>query len=111
MLVMRTAEDPAYPLGQLVSAQRAVGLDHLALRACTHSASMAFSHGPCFGSRQLTILTPASPPLFLTSRSCSPSQRLTSSGMCRLALAQIKSRTSLPTASSFWAHHQRNHRV
>src|SRR5688500_1203583 len=35
---------------------------------------MAFSHGLCFGRRQLTILTLW--PLFLTSRLCLPSQRL-----------------------------------
>src|SRR5215213_4483394 len=31
MLVMRTTEDPAGPIGELVSAQQAVGLDHLPL--------------------------------------------------------------------------------
>src|SRR3954451_13816442 len=31
MLVMWTAEDPADPLGQLVSAQKTLGLDHFAL--------------------------------------------------------------------------------
>src|SRR3954469_22836992 len=61
---------------------------------------MAFSHGLCLGSRQLTILTPW--PLFLTSRLCLPSQRLTSRLMCQLALSQMRSRTFfLPPASSF----------
>src|SRR5215204_1003647 len=37
---------------------------------------MEFSHGLCFGRRQLTILTPQ--PLSFTSRLCLPSHRLTS---------------------------------
>src|SRR3990170_791932 len=31
MLVMRTTEDPANPLGKLASAQQTIGLDHFAL--------------------------------------------------------------------------------
>src|SRR5215213_8023014 len=67
---------------------------------------MAFSHGLCFGRRQLTILTPL--PLFLTPRLCWPSQRLTSRLTCQLALSQMRSRTFLPRASSCSQHHPRN---
>jgi hypothetical protein len=31
MLVMRTTENPAYPLGKLVSTKHSLGLDHFAL--------------------------------------------------------------------------------
>src|SRR5215217_9062841 len=67
---------------------------------------MALSHGLCLGSRQLTILTPS--PLFLTSRLCFPSQRLSSLEMCQLALSQMRISTLLPAASSFSQHHERN---
>src|SRR3712207_3670636 len=71
-----------------------------------HDALPIFSHGLCFGRRQLTILTPS--PLSLTRRLCFPSHLLTSLEMCQLALSQIRSRTFLPISSSFWAHHRRN---
>src|SRR5688572_19791154 len=67
---------------------------------------MAFSHGLCFGKRQLTILTPS--PLFLTFRLCLPSHLRTSLEMCQLALSQMKSRTFLPSFSSSSKHHERN---
>src|ERR671911_514842 len=67
---------------------------------------MAFSHGLCFGRRQLTILTPQ--PLSFTSRLCLPSHRLTSLEMCQLALSQIRRRVFLPTLSSPSQHHERN---
>src|SRR5215208_3180832 len=53
---------------------------------------MEFSHGLCFGRRQLTILTPQ--PLSLTSRLCLPSHLLTSLEMCQLALSQMRRRSS-----------------
>ena len=65
MLLMRTIEDPAHPVGKLVSTKLTLGLDHFAL-AMTHLGPMALSHGLCMGRRQLTILTP--PALFLTWR-------------------------------------------
>src|SRR4051794_26538690 len=109
MLVVRTTEDPANPVGKLMGTQQTVGLYHFSLAMRTHLGSMAFSHGLCLGNRQLTILTPL--PLFLTSRLCLPSQRLTSRLMCQLALSQMRSKTSLPTASSFSQHHERNRLV
>src|SRR5215204_281571 len=66
---------------------------------------MEFSHGLCFGRRQLTILTPQ--PLSFTSRLCLPSHRLTSLEMCQLALSQIRSRVFLPTLSRPSQHHER----
>jgi hypothetical protein len=65
MLLMRRIEDPARPVGKLVSTKLTLGLDHFAL-AMTQLGSMALSHGLCMGRRQLTILTP--PALFLTWR-------------------------------------------
>src|SRR5215207_138115 len=66
---------------------------------------MEFSHGLCFGRRQLTILTPQ--PLSFTSRLCLPRHRLTSLEMCQLALSQIRSRVFLPTLSRPSQHHER----
>src|SRR3712207_695557 len=107
MLVMRTTENPAYPLGKLVSAKQSVGLYHLALAmhpfGLDHLGSIALSHGLFLGRRQLTILTPRS--LFLTSRLCFPSHLLTWRLMCQEALSQMRTNTFLPTASSLWQHH------
>src|SRR3712207_8775648 len=55
-----------------------------------HDALPIFSHGLCFGRRQLTILTPS--PLSLTRRLCFSRHLLTSLVMCQLALSQIRSR-------------------
>src|SRR5215211_3660854 len=104
---MRTIEDPANPIGEFEAPSSPSGSTTLRL-PCTHLGSMALSHGLCFGSRQLTILTPASPPLSLTRRLCFPSQRLNSLETCQLALSQMSSRTFLPRASSFSQHHERN---
>jgi hypothetical protein len=106
MLVVRTTEDPANSVGELVSSQQSVGFYDLALAVYPLGLYVALSHGLCLGSRQLTILTPR--PLVFTSRLCFPSQRLTSLEMCQLALSQMRSSTLLPAASSFSQHHERN---
>jgi hypothetical protein len=67
MLVMRTTETPANPVGKLVSAQETVGLSTTLRLPWTHLGFMVFSHGLCLCRRQLTIFTPS--PLFLTPRS------------------------------------------
>src|SRR5829696_2863370 len=68
---------------------------------------MALSHGLCFGSRQLTTLTPSPPSLMR--RLCLPSHLLTSLEICQLlALSQMRSRTFLPIASSFSKLHSTN---
>jgi hypothetical protein len=67
MLVVRTTEDPADPLGQLMSAEQPLGLDHFAF-GVIHLGSIALSHGLFVGSRQGTIRTPVWPPLSLTLR-------------------------------------------
>src|SRR5215211_3906031 len=103
---MRTIEDPANPIGEFEAPSSPSGSTTLRL-PCTHLGSMALSHGLCFGSRQLTILTPASLPLSLTSRLCFPSQRLTSLETCQEALSQKRTMAFLPAASSFSAHHER----
>src|SRR5215213_7430026 len=74
--------------------------------ACTHFGSMEFSHGLCFGRKQLTILTPLAP--CLTPRLCFPSHLLTSLEICQLALSQIRRRTFLSAAWSSSKHHERN---
>jgi len=85
MLVMRTAEDPTDPIGKLVSSQQSIGLDHFTLAMNPFGLYSVQPRTPP-GQKQLTILTPAWPlPLFLTSRLCFPSQRLTSLEMCQLA--------------------------
>src|SRR3712207_9434841 len=81
---------------------------YTALFRSIHLGSIALSHGLFLGSRQVAILTPASLPLFLTSRLRFPIQRLTSRLMCQLALSQINTRTFLPSSSSFWQHHSRD---
>jgi hypothetical protein len=109
MLVMGTTKRPAHPVGEFVRAQHSIELLHdLALAMRTHFGSMEFSHGLCFGSRQLTILTPASLPLSFTSRLCLPSHRLTSLEMCQLAFSQIRRRVFLPSLSWPSQHHERN---
>lgn len=84
---MRTTDEPAYALGELVSSSNPSDSTTLRL-PCTHLGPMAFSHGLCLDNRQLTILTPR--PLSLTSSLCLPSQRLTSLETCQLALSQIR---------------------
>src|SRR5215207_9515935 len=68
--------------------------------------SATFSHGLCFGRRQLTILTPS--PLSLTWRLCFPSHLLTSLEMCQLALSHTRRRTFFPATLSSSVHHERN---
>jgi hypothetical protein len=61
---MRTVKDPADPLGQLVSREQPVGLNHLALAMDPLGLYRTLSHGLCFlGRRQLMILTPEPPSL------------------------------------------------
>jgi hypothetical protein len=67
MLVMRTIEDSADPICQLVSREQPGGLYDLALAMGTHLGSMELSQGLLMGKRQLLmILTPW--PLLLTFR-------------------------------------------
>ena len=65
VLVMRTVEDQAYSLSQLVSCEQSVRLEHLALTV-NPLGSIELSHGLFLGRRQFMILTPQ--PLFLTLR-------------------------------------------
>jgi hypothetical protein len=55
MLFVNTAEDLANPLGELVSTEYPLGLDHLALAVGTHFGSMALSHGLFLGNKQGTL--------------------------------------------------------
>src|SRR3982751_4987095 len=82
MLVMRTTEDPANPLGKLISAQQTVGLDHLALAM---DPLRLYGVQPRALLGQKAAYDPHSfSPLLLTSRLCLPSQRLSSLEVCQL---------------------------
>src|SRR5215204_2656004 len=106
MLVMRTSEYPADPLGEFVSAKKPIGLYNPALAVNPLGLYGVKPRTLCFGRRQLTILTPL--PLSLTQRLCLPSQRLSSLETCQEALSQMRTMAFLPAASSFSAHHERN---
>src|SRR5215203_5288561 len=67
---------------------------------------MALSHGLLVGNRQGTIRTPQPPSL--ASRLWAAIQPLTSRLLCQLALSQIRSRASLPLASSRSQQYPRN---
>src|ERR687897_758230 len=107
MLVMRTTEDPADPIRELVSAEQSVGLDHFALAVYPFGFDGV---KPRVLFRQQAAHNPYSgfAPLSLTRRLCFPSQRLSSLETCQLALSQMSSRTFLPRASSFSQHRERN---
>ncbi len=81
MLVMGTTENPANPVGELVGAQQTVGLDHSTL-AVNPFGLYRVQPRALLGQQAAYDL--ASPPLFLTSRLCLPSQRLTSLEMGQL---------------------------
>src|SRR5215208_3042908 len=67
---------------------------------------MALSHGLLVGNRHATIRTPQPPSL--ASRLWAAIQPLTSRLLCQLALFQIRSRASLPLASSRSQQYPRN---
>jgi hypothetical protein len=72
MRVMRTTEDPAYPLGKLVSPQKTLGLDHFAL---------AMNPFGLDGIQPRALLGQSSlPPSSQASRGCCPRQILSESG-------------------------------
>ena len=107
MLFVSTAEDPANPVGELVSTKQPLGLNHyFAFAMRIHCGSMGLSHGLLVGNRHGTIRTPW--PLALTSRLWAVIQPLTSWLLCQEALSQIRSRASLPLCWSLWQHHPRN---
>src|SRR5829696_3113213 len=103
MLFVSTAEDPANPVGELVSTQHSLGLNYLAFAMRIHCGSIALSHGLLVGNRHATIRSPW--PLALTSRLWVVIQPLTSWLLCQeAALSQIRSRASLPLWWSLWQH-------
>src|SRR5215203_6855551 len=91
MLFVSTAEDPANPVGELVSTQHSLGLNYLAFAMRIHCGSIALSHGLLVGNRHATIRSPW--PLALTSRLWALIHSLTSWLLCQLALSQIRSRS------------------
>src|SRR3954469_6091802 len=106
MLVVRTTEDPADPVGQLVCSEQPLGLRNTLRLECIHLGSMAFSHGLLVGKKHATMRTPR--PLSLTQRLWVAIQSRTRWLLCQLALSQIKSRAFLPLASSLRQPHSRN---
>jgi hypothetical protein len=58
MLVMRATKDPTHPIGELVSAQQPIGLDHPALAVGIHIDSIGFNHGLFLGRKHTTMRTP-----------------------------------------------------
>ena len=106
MLVVRTTQDPADPVCQLVCAEQSLGLRDLVRLPWIHLGSIAFSHGLLVGKKHATMRTPR--PLSLTWRLWAAIQLRTSRLLCQLALSQIKSRAFLPRAWSLWQHQERN---
>src|ERR687898_1024533 len=94
MLVMRTIERPADPLGELVGPQKPVELHDPPFPVYPLGLDGVQPRTLLRKRRQLTILTPQ--PLFLTSRLCFPSHLRTSLEMCQLALSQMSTSTSCP---------------
>jgi hypothetical protein len=106
MLVVRTIEDPADCVGELISAKQSLGLCNTLRLPWIHLGSIALSHGLLVGNRHPTIRTPW--PLALTWRLWAAIQLRTSGLLCQLALSQINSRAFLPRALSLWQHHSTN---
>src|SRR3712207_341422 len=101
MRLVGTAESLADPLGKLISAEQPLGL-YTFLLPWIHLGSIALSQGLFLGSKQGTICTPASLPLFLTPLLCSAIQLLTSLDVCQLALSQIiRATPSCPSRRAF----------
>jgi hypothetical protein len=86
MLFVSTAEDPANPLGKLVSTEQHLRLNYLPLAMNPLRGSIALSHGLLVGNRHGTIRSPW--PLALTQRLWAMIQPLTSWLLCQVALSQ-----------------------
>src|SRR5918993_3633612 len=106
MLVVRTTQDPADPVCQLVCAEQSLGLRDLVRLPWIHLGSIAFSHGLLVGKKHATMCTPR--PLSLTWRLWAPIHSRTRRLLCQLALSQIRSRAFFPLASSLRQPHWRN---
>jgi hypothetical protein len=107
MLVVRTTEDPAYPICKFISSQKTVGFYDLAL--CVYPLGLD-------GVQPRTLLRkkathdpyPFAALLdFLAVMFSEPAPDLTAY-VPALALSQMRSRTFLPRASSLSQHHERN---
>ena len=109
MRFVSTAYNIADPICELHSAKQPLGLYDLPLSVDPFTGSIALSHGLFLGSKQGTMRTPASLPLFLRALLCSAIQLLTSLLVCQEALSQIISNAFfLPIAASFWQLYSRN---
>src|SRR5215203_1469504 len=107
MLVMRTVEGCAYPLGQFVGRQQPFGLDHPTLAV---NPLRFYRVQPRTLLRQKAANDPdaLAAPFDLSRELWEVIQvRTWSSLMCQLALSQISTHTFLPTAASLSEHHSR----
>jgi hypothetical protein len=106
MLVMRTIEDPTYSCSEFVSSEQSVGFDDLALavnplgldgvqpRTLLGQKAADDPHSTSALFDPTVVFAEPSPDLF--------------GDLPARALSQMSSRTSLPRAWSFSAHHERN---
>jgi hypothetical protein len=106
MLVMRTTKDPTDPVGELISSQKTVWLDDLAL---------AVDPLGLYGVKPRTLLGQQAahdPHSFAAVFDAAVVLSEPSSHLAAYvpagALSQMRSRTFLPAASSFSQHHKRN---
>src|SRR5687767_14878996 len=106
MLVMRTTEDPADSVGELISAKRSLGLRDLAF-AVDPLGLYRIEPRALGGQRARYYPNPQAAGFDLAVVGVDPDSHL-SWLLCQLALSQISSRASLPLASSLWQLHWRN---
>jgi|SRR5215210_7458735 len=99
MLVVRTTENPADPICELISAKQSLGLCDLAFAVDPAGLDCVEPRALGGQSRHATIRTPWL--LALTRRLWASIQPLTSWLLCQLALFQIKSRAASPG----WSRH------
>jgi hypothetical protein len=101
---MRTIENPADPIRQLVSREQPVGLDHLALAV---DPLGLYGIQPRTLFRQQAAYDPHSAATLFDSAVVRGNPSSDLFGVCQLALSQIKTYALLPAASSFSQHHAR----
>src|SRR5687768_3912743 len=106
MLVMRTTEDPAYPVCEFVSSQQSVGFDDLALAVYPFGLD-GVQPRTLFGQQAADDPHSASALLDFSVVLSEPPSDLPGD-MPTGALSQMRSSTLLPAASSFSQHHERN---
>ena len=105
MLVMRTTEDPAYPICKLVSSQKTVGLYHFPLAVYPFGFD---GIEPRALLRKKAAYDPHSTPTLLDAAVVRTEPASEFTGDMPGSVVQMSSQTFLPRAWSFWAHQERN---